>query len=539
MGYFTDNIAKESVIPAKVSLSNLPNFIQFESLNDSAANQYVDISLKVLNTSLDLGKTQITIIENDTGLRHEYKGTRDKADVNSSTFYLSDDKAQTAENIRDCLLNEDFFRAKFYITIPPIYDGSVRNGDTIRIRSIRAGVDYAFHFEALDGDFIGLTGDPENTSNNDSISGGDEETEISMEVYKDTGVFLGADDTPQSYEGLGTFLIDLSKSYNNTPIWFDLNAVFGAEKSYSNDFLYSDNWTDAGTLTDYRIIAKKYNGVTRQTFYISNILYSVLGYDRNLEVNDLSLYVYDTKENNIVKPLTKQPALFHVKGQTQYFNFILSDPDRNITLSPEYNFGIAYRVYTQSRNFIAEVKAHSQNRKSFSILNTIKLDIDAAIEEYSNAGIIEIYLTRADSYISEPLTYHILPHCLFKVNDFAFLNSLGGWDAFNFSGTDSTDFKASANTIYRTQTPDFDISSEIESIHYKEVSEQFTAQTMPIKENVCNWLKELSASVAVYELSTKRFVIVDEMNIKPNSKDELFRVEMKYHYSDKFNALMV
>ncbi|SBW07338.1 hypothetical protein KL86DYS2_13146 [uncultured Dysgonomonas sp.] len=58
---------------------------------------------------------------------------------------------------------------------------------------------------------------------------------------------------------------------------------------------------------------------------------------------------------------------------------------------------------------------------------------------------------------------------------------------------------------------------------------------MPVRREVCNWFKEMSASRMVYELATQRYIIVDEMNIKPNSKDELYRVEMKYHYSDSYN----
>lgn len=540
MGYFTRKIAKESKTPAIVSLSSNPNYIQFESLNDSALNKHINISLQIINTGIELDKTEIIIIESESNIRHEFRGTRDRIEVNSTTFLVSEDKAITAENIRACLMSDTFFRGNFSITIPVINNnGIIENGDTIIITSIGTGFRYAFSFEYLDADFIKLTGDPTNTNNNDSIDSGEGDTEIEIELYENNSLFLGVDDTPQNNIPLGNYLVSLTKSYNNIPVWFDLNSLIGSRKVVSNEFLNKTDWSNAGTITGFRFIAKRFDSISREAFYISNALFSITGYERNLEQNDLSDYVYDTDKMNIVKPLTTQPTLTHISGQNQYFNFILSDPDRNKNLgTEEYNLGINYRLYTQSKRFIAEVSAHSQSRKQFKIVNTVRLDIDKAIVDRDNIGIVEVYLSRMGTPISEPLSFNILPECLYKVNDFAFLNSLGGWSSFNFSGTETTDFKTSTNTIFKTQTPNHTISSEIESIYNKEVSEQFTVQTMPIKENVCNWLKELSSSIAVYELSTKRYVIVDELNIKPNSKDELFRLEMKYHYSDSYNALI-
>jgi len=541
MGYFTNNIAKESKSPAKVSLSGNPNYIQFESLNDPAQNKHIDISLQIIDTSVELSKTEIVIVESESSNRYELKGTRTPANVNNSTFFVSEDKSVTAENIKACLMSEDFFRGNFQITIPPINNTtSLENGDTIRIYSIGTGPNLAFTFEKRDDSFTHLTGNPANTTNNDSIDGGEGNSDIEIDIYRDTNIFLGMDDTPQNDKSIGTYLTTLTKSYYNDPLWFDLNSVTGNSRIIVPDLFNSNDWMNTGTITDFRFTARKYDGVSRQPFYISNVLYTIKGYERNLESNDLSEYVYNTQIKNIVKPLSKQPALFHIKGQTQYFNFILADPDREKDLGAgEYDLGILYKLYSQSKKHIADVTAHQKNRKQFNVANTILLDIDGVIGNYDNVGFIEVYLSRAGVDVSEPLLLHILPECLYKVNDFVFLNSLGGWSSFNFPGTETTDFKASTNTIYKTQTPRHTISSEIESVYSKETEEKFTVQTMPINKTVCDWLKELSSSIVVYELSTQRYIIVDELNIKPNTKDDLFRLEMKYHYSDRYNALIV
>ncbi len=539
MGYFTNNIAKESKTPAIVSLSSNPNYIQFESLTDPAQGRHISISLQILDTSVELDKTEIVIIESESGSRHEFKGTRTRENVNSNTFFVDNDKAVTADNIRACLMDIDFFSGNFQITIPPVNNnGSLSNGDTIKIYSIGTGPNMMFTFEKRDSSFTLLTGNPEDTTNNDSIDGGSGNCDIELDLFRDTNVFLGVDDTPQTNQAIGTYITSMSKAYYNNPIWFDINSITGDK--FSNDFLNSDDWVNTGTISDFRFTARKYDGVSRQPFYISNVLYTIKGYDRNLESNDLSEYVYNTQLKNIVKPLTKQPTFFHIKGQKQYFNFILADPDRNVNLgSEEYNLGILYKLYSQSKNYIATVPTHQKNRKLFNIANTISLNIDGIIVDYDNVGFVEVYLSRNNVEISYPILFKILPECLNKVNDFAFLNSLGGWSSFNFSGTDTTDFKTSANTIYKTQTPSHTISSELESVYTKEAEEQFTVQTMPINKNICDWLKELSSSTVVYELSTKRYIIVDELNIKPNTKDDLFRLEMKYHYSDRYNSLIV
>lgn len=536
-GYFTKDIAKESRTPEIVSLSSNPNYLEFASLNDSSENKKIDISLQVLDSSLDVSKTEIVIIETSSKDRHELKGTRNRNEVNSTTFFIHEDKATTAENIRACLLQDSFFRSNFKITTPFVNNvSSLDNGALIRIQSLGAGVNYTFSFETLDSSFIRRVGNPETTSNNDSIDGGLKNSEIKLEIYKNTGVFLGVDDTPQNNDTIGDYIADLTKAYNSEPIWFNLNYLIGTNKVFSNEFLKAVNWCNTGTVTDYRIVARKSDGVNLESFYISRVLYALSGYRRNLEDNNLSEYVYNTQERNIVKPLTNRPTLTHIRGQKQYFNFILADPER--ATGADYSLGIMYKLYSQSKRLIGTIERFTQSRKNFNIVNTIELDLDGAIGAYQNVGYIEACLCRSGEQISEVLGFSILPECLYKVKDFAFLNSLGGWDSFNFGGVEKTEFKTETTTIFKTQTPAHNISSEIESVYSKEVTEQFTATSSPIRRIVVEWLKELSTSIAVYELSTKRIVIVDEFNLKPNTKDDLFTVEMKYHYSDSYNSLI-
>lgn len=536
MGYFIKEIARESKSPAKVSLSGNPNFIEFEAYTAGQSSK-VDISLQILNPHVEASKTTIKITEKKGETTHEFKGTAIPSDVNNTTFYLNrDNRGITAENLKNCLLANSFLRSNFEITILP--DGSragFENGDTIRIVSKGAGPQYAFKIE-FDSSFLKRTGgNPENTFSSDTIDRGNGNYNIELEMYRNTGIFNGVDDFLRDELSMGTLVTTLTKSYSGAPLWFDVNTLAANNRIFAADFLYADGWCPAGTLSDYRFIARRSDGINHESFYISDVYYTLTGYMRTLENNDLSEYVYNTRENNIIRPLTRQPVLTHIKGQSQYFNFILADPRRNETLDEEFELGILFKLYSQSKKYLGSKLMHTQRSRLFDMVNTVRLNIDEAVDG-NNAGIVEACLYRSGKEISRPLTFNILPGYLYAVNDFAFLNPLGGWSSFNFSGTEQTDFKAASNTIYKTQMPAYKRSSEIESVYSKEVSEQFAVQTMPLKREIADWLKEMSASPAVYELRSGRYVVVDEMNIKHNSTDDLFRIEMKYHYSDSFNA---
>lgn len=673
MGYKTKSITNITE-PAVVSLGSNPNYIQFEGIanpNDFSA----DITLTVKETNVALEKATFTITETATQTPYVFTATRNRSEVNNTTFFLDDDKTITAENIRTMLMKNTFFSTNFQITIPFVTDeNNFNNGIAIRIISNKASALVPFSialasgttFFELGGNYehllaanlsaeeklqvrlkvlnVGYLSQSENDkydSSNIAIKekdtqikhilegtflksitgvvvqpGGDtwqryqldvaskatiaenirdglsqipffkqyftvsvaaeasdtvvveaksteiihsfyfdfydekflqitdnvakieqkqtaRDYEIQLDVYRDTGIFLGEDDKT----ALGTYVTTLSKAYTAQPLWFDVNAI--AQNIYKDEFIDAIGWCDPGTVADHRFVAKRFNGYNTDTFYISDVLYTVTGYTRNLERNDLSAYIYNTIENNRVKPLTRQPRLTHIKGQAHYFSFLLSDPYHS-SRGAEINdkISLLYKLYTQSGNYLTTIKAYERDLSKMKVANTIRLNLDWATDQAERVGRVDVYLARKGVAVSEALQFDILPACLHKVNDFAFLNSLGGWDTFNFGGMEQTDFKTETTTINKMQTPGYKVKSQLESVYSKEVTEQFIAQTAPINAEVVDWLKELASSVAVYQLATKRYIIIDELNIKHNSRDDLFTLQMKYHYSDTYNALL-
>lgn len=544
MGYFTNTRIANVVENKKITLAHNPNFVTFSTKD----NRKVPIKINLtVGTTYSGGEefpeaATFSITEISTGIKHTFRGTNSKENINSNTYLLNSDRAVTAENIRIVMMKDSWLKNNFEITIPFRVNGTnITNGYTIYMTSKGAGEQFTFKFEGLNNTFLTLSGNPSSSTNSDTIDGGKGNTEIELDLYTDTDVFLGVKDIPSEAD-FGTFVTTLSKHYYQDSLWFETNTLISKKIGYKTDFLTSSDWVDAGTCSDYRYIAKTYNGETRIPFYISNVLYVLNGYDYTLNENDLTDYVYDTLYPIIIKPLTNAPDKNYVIGQTEYFNFILSDTQHNINISPEFNFSLTYKYYTPSGDYITTINKQAKNRKKMNVVNVVKLNPDIESVEKSNTGktvgSFTVCLNKDNTPISTELKYNVVPECLNKTNEFAFLNRLGGWDSFNFGGTWNTEFKTDASTVYKTLLPDYTISSEIESVFKKEVEEQFAIQSDMVDYETVEWLRELAASKVVYELDTLKYVIVDDLILKYNDDDDTYQVEMKYHHSDTFNGII-
>lgn len=551
------NIAKITE-PISVSQSDLANFVSFEAVKGNSGGGGT-ITLTINNTlsasaEEDIKKESTIKFINEAKDEFVFYGTKDKQRVSNSTFFIDASKpGNTAQNIRHCLLQNSFLNSNYKIEIA-YKDGAFSNLITLKPLDTKQPQPLKVE-KAENSSFVSLQGSIA-ASSNDTIFNKSDAASIELEIYtlEKNEAFLGVNKLPET--SMGNYMTTLRKSYFGEPLWFNLNALMNNRSTHSDAFLAATDWCDAGTANAYRFIARRFDGKNREPFYISNVLYNITGYDRTLAENDLSPYVlkleYDEadvlKQPAAIEPLTKQPELTHIKGQKQYFNFILSD-EKHGTGNSGIKLGLQYRFYTQSKTYIGTQNAHLKDKNGLSVVNTIALDIDRMIEKVSTNKTIarvEVSLIMQSgsivSIVSQPLSFRIIPVCLYrdKVKSFAFLNSLGGWSAFSFGGDSKSDFKASSETIFKTHTPGMESYSDLESVYSKEVKETFTVESLPINRQTVEWLRDMSASKAIYELNDdpkkSRYIIIEDMKINPNSKDELFTVEMKYRYSDSYNA---
>lgn len=522
MGYVSKDIAVITE-PKRLTLAAVPNFITFASKPRTQTLYKFNIQVVVTATTPNAEVISELRVTEPSGVLHIFTGTTDANAVADATFNISDVPANTAENLRQALLNNLWIAANFEIHIPFVWTGDTpTNGAVINLESKGAGEDYNIDITAPNNSgnaaYI-LTPINIDSTNGDSISGEASTAEIEIDVYTDPGVPLGQVDNTK----LGTFAVALQKTYAGVPVWFELNSIF---QHYAGYAVPPDapGWFNTGTMRGYRFVAKV-KGADSYAFYVSSALYVVNGYGPASDPVNLEDYAYG---NGIFKPLTNRPRTVYVRGQKEYFNFIFSDPGAAPTML------IAYGVYTASDQYVTTVYKHAVTRAGLSMINTCVLDIDAVLAEYPNAGIIRVSLVNGDLPLTEEVEYEILPDCLHKVTQFVFLNRLGGWDAFNFDASTDDETKPQVETYNKTLTPAYTKSTGIESVYTTNLDNTLTVKGAPVSNEVAYWLKELAAARVVLD-GNGNYVVIDDFTLKISDDTANTQVPtIKYHISETF-----
>lgn len=529
MGYISKDIAVINE-PKIVSLSALPNFVQFASKPANKTILELNIQVNAVQTT-PVNRTVLNITTS-AGELHSFRGTTNPVEVGGNVFFISTETSDTAENLRQALLSDAWVRANFEIVTPFIWSGgSPVNGSVLNIKSKGAGVDFQISVTAPNN--IGnsaylISWVNSTTVNNDSISGEANTAEIEIDLYTNPDVFLGEDDRPITAAKIGSYLTTLSKTYAGSPLWFELNALFSQYPTYNLPPV--SGWADTGTLTAYRFVAKV-KGTNSFSFYQSNALYVLTGYGRATDELDLEDFVYSTGS---VKLLSNKPTTPYVKGQREYLNFIFRDTQRGIVSPLNFEIGVIYRAYSTAGDFLGSLTSQKQSRGLFNMVNTCALNIDALLELYPNAGRVKVALSRGVAIVSNDLEYVILPECLHKLNQFTFLNRLGGWDAFNLDAESISEIKPTSSTYNKTLTPSHKKGEGVEMVYATALSVPYTVEGAPVSDDVAEWLKEMAAARVVLN-NEGEYIIVEDFELKPDPKNKNMHVpKIKYRLSENY-----
>lgn len=486
----------------------------------------------LLNTQAIEEISVINIVE-PSGVLHTFHGTDAPENVGGNVFFVSDDQTDTAENLREALLNNPWIAANFNVRIPFVWIGATpHNGDTVNIKSKGTGAEYNLTLSAPNnvGD-TAYTITPVNliSKNADSISGEASTAEIELDIYTDPAVFLGQDDRPISNTLIGNYAISLQKTYAGVPIWFELNALFNTYAAYNRPSL-TPGWFDAGTIRAYRFVAKK-RATNSFSFYQSNAMFVLNGYGKPSENLDLTQYLYGS---GVFRLLTNKPLTTYVRGQKAFLNFLFQDPQRGNVSAENYTLTVTYRAYTTTNKYLGTVFKHPITRSSLSIVNTCVLDIDSVLDLYPKAGIIRIALSNSTSLLTNDLEYIIRPECLHQLTQFIFLNRLGGWDAFNFDAAPQDDIKPLIETYSKTLTPRYAEGDSIETVYTTDLEHTITVQGAPVSDDVAEWLKELAASRVVLD-GRGNYIIKEDFQLKIGEGTQDMQIPtLKYHYSETY-----
>lgn len=525
MGYISKNIA-DITEPKIVTLMSVPNFVTIAS--KAHTPQKLELNLSV-NLTPTLSAYSLIKLVDPTGAVHSFSGTTDLSAVDGNVFYISSTLSDTAENLRLALLSDRWIAANFDIVIPFVWQGgNVTNGTVLNLKSKGTGKEFNVQITAPNDttkkaytfSWVNQT-----SVNSDTISGENSTAEIELDIYSNTGIFLGQDDRAITPERLGNPVTSLQKTYAGKPIWFELNAIFANSIGYNRPA--ASGWFDTGTIKDIRFVAKV-KAVNSYPFYQSNVLYVINGRAPLDSAPDMDDYIYNDRS---VRLLTNKPRTTYIRAQKAYLNFIFKDPLRSIT-KDNYELRIAYRVYTQSGRYLATEYAHAIQRRSLAIVNTCVLNIDGILDKYPTAGLVKVALARETALISNDLEYDILPECLHTLRQFSFINALGGWDCFNFDAAHKTDIKQSTETFNKTITHDYVKGDSVETLYASDVQKTFTIESAPISDEVADWLEELAAAVTILD-GEGRYIVKDEFTLQLTAdKKNMQKATIKYRLSE-------
>lgn len=531
--YINTNIAKVNEADL-LSFGNQKNFITFEPISDTST--LVAYELEVLRAIDDESRTEIEFIFLDNVVR--IKGTLDENEVDNTTFFINrTDTKILAENIRIVLMRNQYIANNFNVDIKLAVNGqNVSLTNKISITSKSSGKLYN-HKVNFDSIFLAQHGKSDNSINNNTIDLGGGETDIELDIYTNTGLYLGQDDTPKATsKGLGLLAGTISKHYIKGSQSFDINSLIKQNLPYSSDFLHSIDWVNAGTIANYRFYAKIYDGKQRIPFFISRVNYVLNGYNRMLDDNSiLQKYIYNSVFSfERIEPLTNNRKKKWSENQIEFFNFILNDPQRGIA---DFTIALKYTYYTQSGKLITTHYKHQRPKSFFTSVNTVRIQPEIELVELDSnltVGAFTVELTRNEKIISNSIDFEIVPSCIVESEPIAFLSKLGGWECFNFTGSHSNKFTTKKETIFKNLKPNSSISDEVESVTHSDNAEQYTLSSGVITKDTAEWLKELANSKAVYEYRTKRYIIVEKADIEISSNQDSAHVQITYRYSDKY-----
>ena len=463
------------------------------------------------------------------------EGITDAEKAEGNYFYLSDNKSETAENIRNALLNDNWFASMFGVEIPVCFENNEPvPANSIAIKSKGAGTAFNITITTPDNRLFAITRTPETGSqNNDAITGEAAETGIELDIYENTDVTLGGDSRAATGTG-GSHFISLQKTYSGRRLWFELNSLL-SKKTTFNLPPAGDNtgWFDAGTISDFRFTAKVKDR-NSYPFYYSDVLYVLNGYDYPLAPFNPAPYIFNNERK--VALLSNKKSGKHVKGQKEYLNFIFADSNKAIDLGEgEYNIGAECRLFDGQSRHIATVNYADKStpRRAMKTVNSCEVDLTGTLNDYPEATRAELYITRNNIAISEPLTLDILPEWLHRLNQFTFLNRLGGWDTFNADAETSIETKQTPLTFNKTHTPALRKGDNLESVYRKEVTQSYSVKTAPLDTATRLWLQELVASPVILD-SERNYLIIEEVNLPISDDPQPF--SMKYRLTERYNG---
>ena len=304
------------------------------------------------------------------------------------------------------------------------------------------------------------------------------------------------------------------------------------------------------------IVMEKYNNNPTISFNVSSpFQYSSL--KKPLNLNITAYQVYNSQASLVTVPYTAvtiMPTTLSKFQSVDYDEFYGSGKVHFLTNNENrfYNYGEHYGLsvlsdsavtlkknyYTNSGVFLetqTTCEYIEQNGIRYDIYDVFDLD-NVEARYHHQVGYVDVYavIGGVDSY---PVRYNILPKCKGN-NEVFFINEIGGVDSFNFTNTKTVERKIDdQSTYFVNPIKDWEDKYELQYTKQKRNEIGYSLTTNQIDLSTARWLNELNKSKYVYQyLGTDnpkyKIIVVDKFDIKTNTSDDEFELELEYHDAD-------
>lgn len=425
MGYLLRDIAVISD-PAEVSTAGVNNFMTVAPKTVTATTYQG----RLVPTGLPFEATITTPYAS-----HTLVGTADPDEAGGDTFYLPSDALQASENLKNALLRDPYFQDNYAVAVDIGWSGSSATVNGVLIRALDTGPEFNLSVTvAFGGTYTQITAG----STNDSLRGINPTAVIGVDLYRETFTPYVRQVAPSGL--LGDPVVRLSKTYNGSPVWFDINAVPRRETSVAD--ITTGAWFNPGTLAAYRGTLFRQIGEASTPFYITGTIYTLNGYaDENMQ-----LYAYQGGAD--MRLLAAAKHGFYAAGQFVPVNFLKGAALTGKTIS------VRRTVYDSAGNYLTGVSAHSVNAATLPIVSTIFVDFSDLLNTYEAAARITLEISVGGVPVSDTIDLQVLKSCLEDSAAFYYVNPLGGWSTINLGGPVVKDVKPDSELYTPGARPD-------------------------------------------------------------------------------------
>lgn len=494
--------------PARVSLGGLPNFLTIAGLSTGPRETFRGAVWVTPPTPI-----APLVLTDTTGATHTVRGVISRDEVGRGTFLIAPCSAEvTASNLAAALRGLEWLNERYVVTSAASATDAVVY---LEARSPGAAYDLTFRAGSAWSGVVLRAG-----ADGDALlaSAGETTTRIDVELAEITGAPLSAGGAGAE----GVPVVTLSKSYDGTPVWFDLNAAVAAPRTYLPPPAAPGVY-DTGTVRSFRASARL-GGVINTHLYTGDVLYAVSGTGSLAEGSDLGSYVIGPAPGRL---LSDAPRRRWLPGQPLYVSLLVG-PAAYEGAAP---LVLSVDLYDASGEYMTSTASVSVPRT----LTAATVSVDTSLIESwvaRGASLLRVVARQAGADMSNALEWEVGDPCKASPYPVTFLGRLGGWEVYDLDAVPDSEYEIDPTTYERAVRPDFRRGESVEAVYDAGLTRTRTVTLPPVPAATGRWLCQLAASPAVFDPAGNAMIVTRVTLSAADTGRGLVQPVIEYHLSE-------